>query len=118
MTFTTHELTDNPEATANAMWQAHLAKYGNPFQLLLAAADLPIQEVATDDPTVVMRLAASPPVEFVRPIPHNATAWAVVARKTESGWVVLWIVPLYQKGPSDLWLLDRRVSDAEFREVA
>lgn len=118
MRFTTRDSMNDPEGLADTVWQKHLAKFGNPFGLLLAAADLPIQLTAEDDPTTVLRLAASPPIELIQPIPHNATAWAFLARKEESGWYIAWVVPLYQKGPSGLWLFDRHVSDEMMRRVA
>ena len=118
MTFTTHDLIDKAEETAFNLWTKHLAKYGGPMGLILAAANLPIQVVAEDDPTLVMRLAASPPPEMVRPMKHNAHAWAFIASRRNGGWHLLGVVPIYQTGPSDLWLFDRPVSEAEFRSVA
>ena len=100
-------------------WEAHLSRYGSNFALLVARMDLPVQTTPfEDEPDVVLRLCADLPIEIKHPIKMEATCWGLFLRRREKDWTVIAIVPMFSKGPLEVYVDGGHYPDEVIRRAA
>lgn len=103
--------TDASRATMLA-WAKHMHRYGSRFSLLRARMDLPIQGVSDADPTIVLRICKNVPIQMKQGIPMEGTAWGLVLRRVDDGWVVISITPLFSNKMGPEYLSGQRFDDS------